>query len=168
MDNLSKWVKHNFQKPKRSVTPVTSLHIVWPGDRLPRVAHPKRYTGNKVTVESNGRGVKVHVDGNAAPPFSGMCTLRFGAALGYSLGVGGYGGVVGYDPLHEYPPPYSELRLGSTSLSGWEREFVVWELEVRDYKIIRLAIDFINDSSSGSLRFNSLFRPAVPVSDASQ
>jgi hypothetical protein len=167
MDNLSKWVKHNFEKPKRSATPVTSLHIVWRSDAAARFAHRKSYTGNVVTVESNGRGVKVHVDGNAERPFSDKCTLRFGAAYGCSLGVGGYGGLGRADPYDRLTSPYFELKLGSIHGDAFG-EFVVWECEVRDHKIIRLAIDYIGYSSSGSLRFNSLFQPAVPVSDTSQ
>jgi hypothetical protein len=179
MDNLSKWVQHKFQKPKRSATPVTSLHIVWPSDRAARFGHPKSYTGNKVTADLyanpgsypvvlNGRGVIAHVDGNAERPFSGKCTLRFGAAYGCSLRVGGYGGVGRADHYDRLTSPYFELLLGITDPPGPREmdqfaEFVVWECEVRDHKIIRLAIDYIGRSSRGSLRYKSLFQPAIPV-----
>jgi hypothetical protein len=176
MDNLSKWVKHKFQKPKPSATPVTSLHLVWPSDRAARFGHPKSYTGNKVTVESNGRRVKAHVDGNAERPFSGKCTLIFGAAYGCSLAVGEYGGVSANDdyPNDRLTSPYFEGRVGTIQQPSFSigdvagGEFVVWECEVRDHKIIRLAIDYIGQNLSGSLRFNSLFQSAIPVSDTSQ
>ena len=57
-------------------------------------------------------------------------------------------------------------------------ELVVWEIELKDQKVVRLAIDFITDTRAnpipggwprliirGSLRYNSQFEPSVPELD---
>jgi hypothetical protein len=188
------WVKHNFQKPKRSATPVTSFHIVWPSGTAARIGLRESSTANKVTVALNGGGVIAiaHVDENAKRPFSDKYTLRFGAPKGCSLGVGEYGVVRGYGFYYAtaYTQSHFELEVESRHWlkkdTDWRNkkstakeeilrrygdnggEFVVWECEVRDHKIIRLAIDYIGRSSRGSLRYNSLFQPAIPVSGLSQ
>jgi hypothetical protein len=102
------------------------------------------------------------------PPGLVRPLMQFGAPSGRFLDVGKYGGVSTGDLKNpnDSPVPY---------MTGGNGEFVVWECEVRDQTINRLAIDFIawensradppvyKSLGSGSLRFNSLFRPAVAV-----
>jgi hypothetical protein len=48
---------------------------------------------------------------------------------------------------------------------GGGGDFVVWEIEVKDQRVARLAIDFIGPRASGSLRINSCFQPVEPELD---
>jgi RNA polymerase sigma factor (sigma-70 family) len=162
-DDMGKWLQHDFQEPMRTASPVTSLRIVSgaSGQVL------SSYTGDELQVETGPRGVTVHANHVGAQPPAQPLTLQFGAPSGRFLDVGKYGGVSGgVNSPNDSAGPY---------MTGGNGEFVVWECEVRDQTINRLAIDYIawkysgadppvyESLVSGSLRFKSLFRPAVAV-----
>jgi hypothetical protein len=172
MDELGKWLQHDFEKPLRTATPVTSLYVVENGAyneltteiTTADFAHGESYsyTGNELTAEMDrdkrrsGRGVIVHVNAHGAQPPRKTQIFRFGAPSRRFLEVGGYGGAGGADgpnPVSPYMTPGGGRR--------FRGEFVVWECEVRGQRIIRLAIDFIGGGCFGSLRVNSLFQPTA-------
>jgi hypothetical protein len=176
-DDMAKWLQHDFQKPMPTATPVTSLRIVSgsSGEVL------SCYTGNELHVDTGSRGVTIHANHVGAHPPVQPLTLRFAAPFGRFLKVGEYGGAIPDDdwpPPNEPATPYMSMKVRALG------EFVVWECEVRDQRIIRLAIDYITwdylprepdyppdfpreplyrSPVSGSLRFNSLFEPALAV-----
>jgi RNA polymerase sigma factor (sigma-70 family) len=159
------------------------------------------YTGKDMTVEKSSRGVTINIvdttsrllDAPDSQPEKKRWVLQFAGPDGRPLQVGEHGGV-GFGPaapligmtLRFEHPKKNDLRIGSVAdptVANFLRlidcgEFIVWEMEMKDEKVVRLAIDFIIgdvfgldlDStrpswwkpSCGSLRFNSSFRPAIP------
>jgi hypothetical protein len=146
------------------------------------------------------RGVKVGVEDAAGLPVK-RWTLHFEGPRDDFPEVGAYGGAETTRSRtdtrrRETPGPFIGISLesahggslslssgfGFVPLSGFAfgeagGEFVVWEIEVKDEKVVRLAIDFIWDDGyglprqvtdprttvCGSVRFNSLLEPTVPV-----
>jgi RNA polymerase sigma factor (sigma-70 family) len=175
-DDMGKWLQHDFQKPMPTATPVTSLRIVSgsSGEVL------SSYTGNELQVETGSRGATIRANHDGAhPPAGGHAvpplTLRFAAPFGRFLKVGEYGGAI---PDDDWTTPDESATPNMSMKRKALGEFVVWECEVRDQRISRLAIDYITwdylassarespvyrSPVSGSLRFNSLFQPAVAV-----
>jgi hypothetical protein len=161
MDELGKWIRGKFTKPMRSTDPVSSLRFVsnkahWMGQR-----QSYSYAGKDLTAQTNPpRGVTVGVDDHSDEKW----TFRFGAPFGSSLEVGEYGGAGEADPYDRHTPPYIGIEVsGPRRAIMGSGEFVVWEIEVKDQKVVRLAIDFICGDACGSLRVNSLFQPVMPV-----
>ena len=123
--------------------------------------------------------------------------LAFGAPFMHTLKVGEYGGAHFFEsgPASRYSGP--SIWVGPWLPEGampkshahWLvnncGEFVVREIELKDHKVVRLAIDFITDTRGdpydgsgfskrkgvprrilrGSLRYNSQFQPSLPESD---
>jgi len=163
------------------------------------------YSGQDMTVEKSSSGVIISFvettscffPNNAVPEIK-RWILQFRGPKGRFLQVGEHGGA-GYGAaapkigitLRFEQPKMGDLYLGDLApvdlYSERERglsygEFVVWELEMKDQKVVRLAIDFIigetfrpseykascgslrvNSSFCGSLRVNSSFQPEIPA-----
>ena len=134
-----------------------------------RMAGAKDITLDKkmLIVEPNQRGVTVHVDPHREFPHFDRWTLRFGGPANRFLAVGEYNrakdaGMTSGDS--EVP----DILISSEFMAGWQHgQFVGWDIEVRNGKDLRLAIDFITGVRGpqlcGSLRLNSRFQPAIPV-----
>jgi hypothetical protein len=197
MNELGKWVQGKFIKPMHSTAPVSSLLLVsnrtFPFFQRGSYSYPgsglivqKRQNGLPVRdlARRPPRGVIVRVNDNGAD-VPREWTLEFGGPYGRFLEVGEYGGATASDVYDRTYSPFLGIemkreihRIGVTGggLSGGE--FVVWEIEAKDEKIMRLAIDFIWDGNYGlprepngphrmivygSLRVNSQFQTALPV-----
>jgi hypothetical protein len=173
--DFGKWIQGNFPEPMSSANPISSIRLVssnksnWLGQR-----DCYSYDGDALKVlQETPRSVTVRLDDHGDEDW----TFRFGAPFGRALEVGRYGGaawVFGSEDSAAWP--YGAINLqakilpknnpNSTLFSGAHQpvdEFVVWEMDLKDPKVPRLAIDFIyNDSACGSLRVNSRFKPAMP------
>jgi hypothetical protein len=110
------------------------------------------YKGDDLKLKKGPRGINVRIDG---------WTLDVGAGKGQMLQAGEYRDAKRFGFGGDSPGlSFSGKGRGSNSLSG---EFVVWELEVAEGQITRLAIDFVQRSEgknaplTGTLRFNSTF-----------
>jgi hypothetical protein len=203
---LGKWLQGNYPKPRPSASPgITAV-------RLEFLDVPERatfgqetnysYGKNNMAVESNPRDVRVTIDDHAADGQVERWTLHFGAPFEQSLKVGEYGGAYDWYAFLQRPnPPVPAnpgplIQVSRCLLNGDKRtrewgcglgEFVVREIELKDQKVTRLAIDFITDTRygsrsdlperaggrvrprpqilRGSLRLNSQYEPSVPGID---
>jgi S1-C subfamily serine protease len=139
-----------FDKPARSAAPTSYLKIVSsPGDYIGQ-GKTYEYSGEQLVIKPIARGVSVQVDG---------WRLNIGAPNGESLKPGEYRGAKRFAFSGAAPGlDFSGKGRGSNKIAG---EFVVWELELADGRITRLAIDFVQHSEEkgpplrGKLRFNS-------------
>jgi WD40 repeat protein/tRNA A-37 threonylcarbamoyl transferase component Bud32 len=179
-NDLGKWLQGRYTKPKPSRTPVTALRLVLDGPELTKFGLEPKYSygNNNIAAESRPGGVTVTIDGPAAGGQARHWTLQFGAPYMHSLKVGAYGGALGFYRSVSGPV----LDVSRAAVWGYyPGEFVVREIELKDQKVVRLAIDFISDSGyglpftdkrnsrrilRGSLRFNSRFQPSVPGLDS--
>jgi RNA polymerase sigma factor (sigma-70 family) len=204
-DELGKWIQGDFLKPTPNPAPVSSLRLVGSNADLGMgEGRSITYTGDELTVRPHSRGVKVVVTDRGVKALIKVWILEFACPIGGSFEVGEYSGVV--NPLDGngvirdrlgspsllidldvgLPPakpslahPPDQLRHhGELGCS----EFVVWEFEVKEQLVVRLAIDFAYGIDSrfhmdrgphdralrGSLRYNSRFQPAMPGPDAAQ
>jgi formylglycine-generating enzyme required for sulfatase activity len=152
------------------------------------------YGKKELTAETTPRGVRVRMDYGGGPV--DQWALQFGGPLGQFLRVGKYGGAYVLQLLNPEKRPIDPVEIltspgpvivvkhsllkGGQPASEWTchpGEFVVWEIEVKEKKVVRLAIDFIADTEysrpatakrdtrqivRGSLRYNSLLKPSVP------
>jgi hypothetical protein len=188
-NELGKWILGKFTTPARSDTPVSTFRLVnnfplqvpdanYSAWEREHAGLDLSYSASELTAESAeanppdfpGDSVIVHVDTTSrpepllqrTPKAYRSFTVRFSDRWARSLEVG----------EHPSSPPL-------VSCSEWGRrggEYVVWELELMDRKIVRLAIDFVSYRSPwgfpppsgtcgicGSVRINSSFGLAVPV-----
>jgi len=141
-----------FPRPARAATPTSYLKISSsPGEYIGQ-GKTYEYKGDVLKPRKSPRGVNLRVDG---------WTLDVGAPRGQFLQTGEYRDAKRFTSGGESPGlSFSGKGRGSNTLSG---EFVVWELEVADGQITRLAVDFVQRSEgkgaplTGKLRFNSNF-----------
>jgi RNA polymerase sigma factor (sigma-70 family) len=180
MNELGKWVQGEFIKPMPSTTPISSLRLV--SHKADRILQRRSYSypGSDLTVQKSPRGVIVYVDNHDAAETSvdtwprrpvKRWTFRFGGPDGRYLEVSKYGGVLESDPYDRVCVPYMGIELNlenqnvNLASAFHSLEFAVWEIEVKDQKVVRLAIDFTSNGTGlcGSLRVNSRFQHEIPV-----
>ncbi|MBA4066264.1 MAG: hypothetical protein C0501_21620 [Isosphaera sp.] len=139
-----------FHKPLPAAAPATYLKSVSSkGDYIGQ-GKSYSYEGAELKVDGSAALVTVNVDG---------WNVQFAPPRGGALKVGEYDGAKRY-PFNDDSPGLSYVGhgRGSNQVGG---KFVVWELEVKDGKIAKLAIDFIYRSEItgpplyGMLRYNS-------------
>jgi Trypsin-like peptidase domain len=146
-------IKELFTKPAASKQPVSYLKLVSDKDDYIGLGKKYDYTGEKLTdklaAKLTPRELTVHVDG---------WILVVSGLKGAPLKVGEYPsagrrtGDAGLDVIGQ--------SRGSNKVVG---AFVVWELEVKDDKVVKLALDFLQHSEGqapalrGKLRINSSF-----------
>jgi hypothetical protein len=142
-------VKTVFKKPEASKTPTSYLKMTSePGDFI---GQGKKYDlkGDDLKARVLERGVNVWVDG---------WSLDFAAPEKQVLKVGEYQDAK--DPFSGDSPGL-EIFGDGRAPSKVAGAFVVWELEVKGEKVIKLAIDFVQRSDgmpeelTGKLRINS-------------
>jgi hypothetical protein len=141
-----------YVKPPLSGTPVTYFRVVSSkGDYIGQ-GKSYDYGPGDFVIRPNGRGVQVTCGG---------WWMDIGAPAGQTLRPGEYDGAKRF--AFSGQSPGIDLHgngRGSNTIAG---NFVVWELEVKDNKVVKLAIDFLQRSEEkgpplyGSLRFNSSF-----------
>jgi hypothetical protein len=178
-------VKGTFAKPLRSQVPVSSLTIVSSKGEFFGQGQKFSYDGKGFAVQTNPGGVIVY---RGPPPplhFTGDWALEFGGPCNRFLEVGEYDcakqlvWTQGHQTFRGFvAPPYwgapgIDIHRHHRGYGNYFGKFIVWEIEVKDNKVARLAIDFIVHGSGrwrlldpplcGSVRFNSSFRPVVPV-----
>jgi hypothetical protein len=192
MDDWSRWREHDFKKPVRSAAPVSTFIFVY----RPVVEDRRRFTTEELDAKkTSSRGVTVTVHDVSGEPlpitrikdWTKTWTPEFGGARPGAgrpdqfLGVGCYGSAQRWgNPKGGGPiEPYCDItqpRMPMSLFSGRARDFVVWEIEVEDQRVTRLAIDFIardetdghptpSSGGGGSLRINSSFQPLEPELD---
>jgi len=180
MNDLGKWVQGTFREPMASATPISCLRLVH--NKEDRILQRRNYSypGSDLTVQKSPRGVIVYVDNHdAAEPFVDVWperpvkrwTFRFGGPNGRFLEISKYGGVLESDPNDFVCVPYMGIELNlenqnvNLASAFHSLEFAVWEIEVKDQKVVRLAIDFTSNGTGlcGSLRVNSRFQHEIPV-----
>jgi hypothetical protein len=141
-----------FHKPLPAAAPATYLKSVsTKGDYIGQ-GKAYSYEGAELKVDGSAALVSVNVDG---------WNVQFAPPRGGALKAGEYDGAKRY-PFNDDSPglSYTGHGRGSNQVGG---KFVVWELEVKDGKIAKLAIDFIYRSEVtgpplyGMLRYNSTF-----------
>ena len=141
-----------FTKPGKSEKPTSYMKVVSPqGDYIGQGKNYD-YTGDQLVVKPSPRGLTISVDG---------WRLDIGAPKDQTLKVGEYIGAKRFAFSGESPGlDFSGKGRGSNMLTG---EFVVWELEIKDDKIVKVAIDFTQRSEGkplplkGKIRINSAF-----------
>jgi formylglycine-generating enzyme required for sulfatase activity len=185
-DDFARWLQGGYPEPRPSSDALNALHLVVEVPEPTKLALKPNYMygKNDLAAEVTPRGVSVRNDDHGAGGVVEQWTLQFGAPYEQLLKVGKYGGA--YDPeiLRGYSGPLIVVKHGvldaGKQASEWScgpGEFVVWEIEVKEQKVVRLAIDFIADSEygrsatpkrdarcivRGSLRFHSLLQLSVP------
>jgi RNA polymerase sigma factor (sigma-70 family) len=184
-DDFARWLQGGYLEPRPSHDPSTALRLVVEAPEPTKLGLKRNYAygKNDLAVELTPRGVSIRIDHGAAEPVE-QWTLQFGAPHKQFLQVGKYGGAYDPDILRGHSGPLivvkrSVLDAGKQA-SEWScspGEFVVWEIEVKEQKVVRLAIDFIADTEygrsampkrdarrivRGSLRFHSLLQTSVP------
>ena len=182
MDDYGKWLQGRFTKPRNSTDPVTTLRLVREVRERARSGREAKYSygKNKIAVEPSPRGVRVSISDPVPGGQGYRWALLFEASIRHSLLVGEYGGAWsnrGRGSFDIGPLIRIELSPLERDSAG---EFVVWEIELQDKKVVRLAIDFITDTEygfpstdkrdfrdirRGSLRFSSRFKPSIPGLD---
>ncbi len=144
-----------FVKPPRSSTPVSYLRAV--SSKGDYIGQGKNYSyeSDEISPQMNPRGVTVHVGG------IGGWTLNFGGPGKRFLESGEYRDAKRFPFSGESPGlEFYGFGRGANTLSG---EFMVWEIEVKNNQVVRLAVDFIQRCEGkmlplyGSLRINSTF-----------
>jgi RNA polymerase sigma factor (sigma-70 family) len=180
-DDFARWLQGGYPNPGPSSDPITTLNLDVEAPEPAKLGLKPNYTYGKtdLAVEATPRGVSVRIDQAVE-----QWTLQFGAPQEQFLKVGKYGGA--YDPeiLRGHSGPLIVVKRcvldAGKQASEWScnpGEFVVREIEVKEQKVVRLAIDFLADTAygrpaaakrdtrqivRGSLRLNSLFQPSVP------
>jgi RNA polymerase sigma factor (sigma-70 family) len=164
-------------------------HIPTPPTRLITKGQRFSYSGKEVTVQVqpqvagpnvSSSGVTVYVDDrNAQSPIKNWI-FEFGGLMDRFLEVGEYGCVRGRPALlpgmHITTAAFPNFTQGTLINTGGRNtggrgplaDFVVWEIELKDQKVVRLAIDFSTTQFYGSLRVNSLFQPSVAEPSAAE
>jgi hypothetical protein len=186
MDDYGRWLQGKFTKPGRSADLVTALRLVLDVPEQTKYGLKAKYSygKGKIAAEPTPRGASVSIGDPAAGGQAERWTLLFEAAVAHSLKVGEYGGAsyggwcVDVGPLVRVA--HCPVDGGKQTWNSVFGEFVVWEIELQDKKVNRLAIDFITDTEyglpstakrdsrhilRGSLRFNSQFEPSIPGLD---
>jgi RNA polymerase sigma factor (sigma-70 family) len=192
LKNVETWARCDFIKPATTIGPVSSGWLVSqvPGEYRPpgsaEHAGPqihdagklvaRQFGGNALTANVTPRGVTILAqDANQK---AWVCA--FGAPEGHFLEVGAYGGEYGFaSPMPSFTRffPYCGIRYrveGISNSSLWDsgpHDFVIWEIEIKEQRIVRLAIDFSDAGrygsevyrSGGSIRFNSHFELSKEV-----
>jgi hypothetical protein len=142
-----------FFKPQRSTTPVSYLRAV--SSKGDYIGQGKSYSygGEEMTVQRNYRGVFISVDG---------WRILFGGPGNRFLQVGEYPDAKRHPFSGDSPGiEFTGKGRGANRIAG---KFVVWELEVKDNQVVRLAVDFIQHCEErmpplyGMIRVNSTYR----------
>jgi hypothetical protein len=142
-----------FDKPSRTTGATTYLYVQSPpGEFIGQGETISFSKAGDVTLEGDWLGcIQVH---------AGDWTLAFAAPEKKNLAPGDYADAK-YAPSTDKSPGVSFSGLGrSGEVSG---HFVVWELEAKDGKAVRFAVDFVMTSAvdgppiCGLVRFNSTF-----------
>jgi hypothetical protein len=144
--------KGRFTKPRSSDGPTSYMKVVSAtGDPIGQ-GKTYDYRGDQLTIQTTDRGVKILVDG---------WFLDLGAPRGTMLGVGEYPNAERFKYSGDSPGiDFRGKGRDSLKIAG---EFAVWELEIVDDKIKRLAIDFVQRADGkdaplkGTIRYNSTF-----------
>ncbi len=187
-DDFARWLLGEFPEAKPSSDPVTLLILDVAVPEPAKLSLKPNYTYGKkdLTVETTPRGVNVRVDYGAGV-HTDQWNLQFGGPDTQFLKVAKYGGAYSQEAIVGSlmsPGPLIAVKQSvldrGKKTSEWicdPGEFVVREIEVKEKKVARLAIDFIADTEyghpaaakrdtrrviRGSLRFNSLLQPSVP------
>jgi RNA polymerase sigma factor (sigma-70 family) len=183
--DFARWLLSEYPEPKLNSEPITALHLAVAVPEPKKFALKPNYTYGKkeLAVAATPRGVSVRIAHGVGGPVE-QWNLQFGGPDKQFLKVAKYGGAYGPDLLPGSPGPRIEVKHcvldGGKQASEWScnpGEFVVREIEVKEQKVVRLAIDFIADTAygwpaaakrdsrqviRGSLRFNSLLQPSLP------
>lgn len=139
-----------FTKPRTATAPTSYLKAIsTPGDYIGQ-GQRYNYEGQPITAHSGPQGVEVDVGG---------WTLHFSAPRGKTLDAGEYAGAKRW-PFNEDSPglDFDGHGRGSNRVAG---KFVVWELQIENGKVTRLAVDFLYHSEEtgpplyGMVRVNS-------------
>jgi RNA polymerase sigma factor (sigma-70 family) len=167
-------IKGPLARPLHSGSLVSSLKLVGSAGEWIDEGEEFSYDENGFSVQTDNCGVTVKV---GSPPYDDpKWTLKFVGPGDRSLDVGEY------VPDKPGLKSYIEISRQGSGVKSNIGKFVVWEIEVKDNKVARLAIDFIllaeNQLTkpdpyrlasgpslrrlSGSLRFNSSFCSSVP------
>jgi len=187
-DDFARWLQGRYPEPRPSSKAITALQLVVEAPEPTKLGLRPNYTyGNKdLTALATPRGVSVRIDHGAGGPVE-RWDLQFGGPQDQFVKAGKYGGAYDPEKLFGNPGPLLVVRHGlvdaGKQASEWScdpGEFVVREIEIKDKKVVRLAIDFIADNEysrpvtakrdtrcivRGSLRVNSLLQPSVPNLD---
>jgi hypothetical protein len=142
-----------FTRPGQSAAPTSYMKVVsTEGDPIGQ-GKTYDYRGDQLKIQTfDDRGVRILVDG---------WFLDIGAPRGKMLAVGEYPNAERFKYSGNAPGlDFRGKGRDSTKLAG---KFAVWELEIVDDKVTRLAIDFEQRSDgkkeplTGKIRFNSTF-----------
>lgn len=139
-----------FVKPLPAGSPTTYLKAVSTAGDYIGQGQKMSYEDKEITVRGNHGSVSISVGG---------WNIEFAAPRGGSLGVGDYPNAKRF-PFHDESPglSFTGHGRGSNRVGG---RFVIWELEIANNIVKKLAVDFIHRSEGtgpplyGMLRFNS-------------
>jgi hypothetical protein len=139
-----------FVKPPPSPAPVSYLNALsMKGDYIGQ-GKTLKFQGDQLKVKKTDRGVSLNI---------GPWSAWFGAPKGQFLRVGEYRNAKRHAFSKDAPGiDFSGEGRGCNMIAG---EFVVWELEVKDNQITKLAIDFVQRCEGkmppliGRIRINS-------------
>jgi hypothetical protein len=143
-----------FTRPKRSPSPTTYLKAISsPGDFIAK-GQTLEYSGDAVRGQTLRNSITVNV-GTRQDGWE----IHLGAPKGKALTVGEYPDAERW-PFNTDSPglDFSGHGHGSNTVAG---KFVIWEMEIRGTKVVRLAADFIFHSQKtgppvfGIIRINS-------------
>jgi hypothetical protein len=192
--DIQTWAMCQFIKPATATSPVSSGCLVTqiPADtRNPEHADQpdlqvrkagkwvtREFGSNALTANVTPRGVTILAQDTNQKQW--VC--EFGAPEGRFLEAREYGFIEPPPSFYLSGPsglfPYSGIRYKAEGMAWGDKwrtdgdDFVVWEIEVKEQKVVRLAIDFSSGgasesdplrSISGSLRFNSHFELSKEV-----
>lgn len=141
-----------FQRPAKSSTPTSYLHIESAAGDFIGQGKTFDYTADQLKPTMNARSVNVMVDG---------WHLAVAAPDKQALGVGEYPDATRF-PFNRTSPglSFSGKGRGLNTLTG---AFAIWELEISNGKVTKLAIDFEQEAApgkpklTGKVRINSDF-----------
>ncbi len=110
------------------------------------VSSPGDYIGQGKVLSYDGKDLKVSGSDVLINIHVGGWDVQFAAPQGGKLAVGQYPEAKRY-PFHDKSPGlnFSGQGRGANQVGG---KFVIWELEIKDGKIDRLAVDFVHRAGS--------------------
>lgn len=142
-----------FTKPALSEAPVTSMHIDSSQGDFIGQGKSYEYSAEQIKAKASAQGVLITVEG---------WRLNLAAPKGQKLEPGEYLDAKRYPFNGESPGlDFSGNGRGSNRLAG---EFVIWELEITNGEVTRLAVDFLQRSEekgpplTGRVRINSAYK----------
>ncbi|QVL32474.1 trypsin-like peptidase domain-containing protein [Telmatocola sphagniphila] len=147
-----KAAKNLFKKPAASKEPTSYMKISSEKGDFIGQGKDYNYEGDKLDVKVTPRGVSIQVDG---------WNFQVGGPSQEFLQIGEYNDAKRFAFSGASPGiDFFGKGRGSNSIKG---DFVVWELEIKDKKIVKLALDFVQHSEgraaglTGKVRINSSF-----------